>query len=298
MKDRLILLILQITARLPYPIIRFLGYIIGSLLYFIPNKSRHYAQVNLQRCFPKLSMKEQKKYLYQSLRSTVTTGLEIPNIWLSKTEPWLKRIQHGESEKKIDQKLALGKGLLIAAPHLGNWEIGLHFLATKAPVTALYRPPRLKVIDKFMHQGRSKTGATMVPISISGIRSVYQALKRGEIVIILPDQQPKEKTGGAAVFAPFFNTPALTMTLVGRIIKKTQAPVLFGFVYRLPWLQGFSSDWIEGSSDIAHKDPIISASAVNQGVEQSIAICPEQYQWIYKRFETQPDKHNPYKQIK
>ncbi len=295
MKERLIIFILNTAAKLPYPAISLLGYLTGSLFYYVPNKAKTIAAINIKKCYPELSPKARATLLKKSLRSTVITGLEIPNMWLGDIHQWLKRIKHGESEQKIDQKLALGRGLLIASPHLGNWELGLHFLQTKAPVTALYRPPRQKVIGQFMYSGRDKTGATMVPISISGIRSIYQALKRGEIVIILPDQQPKEKTGGAAVFADFFKQPALTMTLVGRIAQKTKCPILFGFVYRLPRLQGFSSDWIEGTVDIENKDPIISATAVNLGIEKSIQVCPEQYQWTYKRFEMQPDGVNPYK---
>ena len=49
---------------------------------------------------------------------------------------------------------------------------------------------------------------------------MYAALKRGEMVTILPDQQPKPGRG-AGVFASFFGVPALTMTLFGRLARRS-----------------------------------------------------------------------------
>ena len=90
-----------------------------------------------------------------------------------------------------------------------------------------------------MLKGRSRSGVRPVPTDPGGIKALYQALGRGEMVVILPDQQPKARVRGAGVFAPFFGVPALTMVLVGRLARKTGAPVIFSFAERLPGSAGY-----------------------------------------------------------
>jgi KDO2-lipid IV(A) lauroyltransferase len=42
----------------------------------------------------------------------------------------------------------------------------------------------------------------------------------------------------------------------------------------------------EGIDD---RDDGVAAVALNRGVEACIRICPEQYQWAYRRFRRRPD---------
>ena len=108
-------------------------------------------------------------------------------------------------------------------------------------------------------------------------------------MVILPDQQPKSRRRGAGVFAPFFGVPALTMVLLGRLARKTGAAVVFSFAERLPGNAGYRAHWVEAPAAIADADPVRAAAALNQGVEQCVRICPEQYQWSYKRFQARPE---------
>jgi len=295
MKNKLILSLIRLLSLLPLVIIRLLGLFMGFLLYYLPNKAARIAQINLQLCYPQKTTQQRNKILKKALQNNITTFMEFPKIWLGETLKWRKIIRHSDSVKIIDEKLALGKGLIIVAPHLGNWETGIDYLTTKAPVTGLYRAPRQKILENIMQQGRNKTGANFVPISQGGIKQIFQALKRGEIIIILPDQQPKEQNKSAAIFAPFFNQPALTMTLISRIAAKTQAPLVFASFHRLPAFKGFESHWFEAPNGVHERDILTAVTALNKGVEQAVNSCPEQYLWSYKRFDAQPNGQTPYK---
>ncbi len=295
MKAKIILAVVWLLSRLPLSIIRFMGLLIGTILYYVPNSQRQIGAINLQLCYPALSLKNRNQLLKKALQNSITTLMEFPKVWLGDTVKWRKKIKHDSSTQLIDDKLALGKGLIVAVPHLGNWETGIDLLMQKAPVTGLYRPPRQQVLEKIMTQGRNKTGANFVPTNQSGIKQIFQALRRGEIIIILPDQQPKKKEKSAALFAPFFNHPALTMTLLSRIANKTKAPMVFGTVRRLPFLKGYESYWLDAPKGVHSSDLLTSVTAINKGIEQTILPYPEQYLWTYKRFEAQPDGKNPYK---
>ncbi len=231
--------------------------------------------------------------LNQSIIESTTTMMELPGFWCGNTDHLLSRLVDPDNQSALNVLIQQGKGVIVAGPHLGSWEIVGLFLARIAPVTTLYRPPRYDALAKLMIRGRSRTGARLVPTDASGVKALYKTLKQGGMVAILPDQQPKSARG--AVFAPFFGQPALTMELVARLSAKTGAPVIFCFAERLPHGKGYQIHWVQAPEGINDADPVVAATALNQGVEACIQICPTQYQWSYKRFRKHPDgKTNRY----
>ena len=136
----------------------------------------------------------------------------------------------------LDAALTSGNGTLIAAPHLGNWELLNQWLASRSPLAIVYRPPRADWADALIRRARGQPGVTQVRAEASGVRTLFRILKEGGMVGILPDQQPKR---GDGEFAPFFGIPALTMTLLPRLAQRTGATVLMAFAERLPDADGF-----------------------------------------------------------
>ncbi len=286
------LLLIRLVARLPLPLLHVLGIGVGWVMRWLPNRERHNARVNLSLCFPGLDDRARERLLRRTLRHAGMTLLEMPACWLGDRQRWLARIQADGMAEHLQSKLAEGRGLILAAPHLGNWEVGVHWLAEYAgPLTVLYRPPRQPWMEQVLVRGRSRGRATLVPTTAGGIKALYQALRRGEAIAILPDQQPKHGEGG--VFAPFFGQPALTMVLLGRLAAKTGAPVCFVFALR----DGgrFIAHWQDGDPALADPDQQVAATALNQAVEDCVRVAPEQYQWTYRRFSIQPEgRPNPY----
>jgi KDO2-lipid IV(A) lauroyltransferase len=295
MLDALVLLALRLLAALPLPVSQAVGWCVGSLAALVPNRERANAEVNVALCFPDMPAQERRRFVRRALIENACTLLESPRAWLRDPEQLLGQVDPQDGADRIRALLARGKGLIFAAPHLGNWEMGVHFLTRTVRTTVLYRPPRQQVLESVMVEGRGRDLAQVVPTDASGIRALYQALGRGEAIAVLPDQQPKEE-GSAAVFAPFFGQEALTMTLLSRLARKTGAAVLYVFVERLPRGRGFRMHWLPAPDDIADPDPRVAATALNRGVERCVEICPTQYQWTYRRFRKRPGGlRNPYR---
>ncbi|VAX07731.1 Lipid A biosynthesis lauroyl acyltransferase [hydrothermal vent metagenome] len=269
------------------------GGAIGRLFVWLPNREQRASRININLCFPELNEDEKRHLLRHSLIESAKALAEMPGFWQGNIDRWLPLVRDQQGRAIVDELLARGKGVIVAGPHLGSWEaVGLA-LAGLAPVTTLYRPPRYEALADMIFNGRSRTGARLVATDASGIKALYKTLKTGGMVAILPDQQPKSARG--AVFAPFFGVPALTMELVSRLSKKTRAPVVFCFAERLPKGQGFRLHWVPAPDGIDDPDPELAAAALNKGVETCVRICPEQYQWSYKRFRSHPDgKTNRY----
>jgi KDO2-lipid IV(A) lauroyltransferase len=153
-------------------------------------------------------------------------------------------------------------------------------------MVCMYRPPRQQSFDAIIRDSRQRTGTRVVPTDAQGIKALFQSLKQGEVVGILPDQDPRD--AGSAVFAPFFGVQANTMTLISRLAAKTGAAVIFTFAERLPSGQGFRLHLMPAPPQIADPDPQRAAAALNAGVEACVRMAPAQYQWSYKRFRSRP----------
>jgi KDO2-lipid IV(A) lauroyltransferase len=274
-------------ARIPLPLLRGFGWLVGTVMYLVANRERHNAAVNLGLAFPDLSPAERRRMLRQVLIENARTFLEMPAAWSRPGEFWMQRCSIADGGALIRAKRAEGRGVLVAAPHLGNWEVGVHALATTAPATILYRPPRQAELEKLIVDGRSRQGATLVPIGPAAIRAMYAALKRGEMVVILPDQEPKPGRG-AGVFVPFFGVPALTMTLLGRLARRSGAPVLLTWAERQPGGR-YVLHFREASPEVGDEEEVVSAAALNRDIEAVVRTCPAQYLWTYRRFNARPD---------
>lgn len=296
MRSKFIILAFRLAARFPLRLSQFIGALLGHLFYLFPTRERAVTRVNLALCFPELSEEARERRVKASLIETGKTLVEMPGSLLGPHADAWAAGEPGDGFEKLQEVLDRGRGVIVAGPHMGNWEVALRHLTTRSKVTALYRTPRVEGLDHFIRDGRSRSGANLVPASVQGVKSLFQALRRREIMGILPDQQPKGAGDKGGVFAPFFGQDALTMLLVNRLARKTGAPVLFWYAERLPKGRGFRLHCLEAPEGIDDADPVVAATALNQGIEACIRRCPDQYLWSYKRFSLQPEgKNSPYK---
>lgn len=280
MRILLIRALLRFTAALSLRGAQRVGTVLGWLMTHLPNETRRVTCANLRACFPEWSEAEQREQLRLSLRELGRTMAESGPLWLWPGERALALIREVTGEEHLRAALAHGRGALLVAPHLGNWEaVGL-YVSSRYPLTSLYRPPRLAAFDALIRAARERTGAHLVPTDAAGLRALYQALQRGEVVGILPDQVPKRNYG---VFAPFFGRQAYTMTLLSRLAIKSQAPAVIAYAQRLPRGAGFHLHIVPAPG--INCEPLeASASALNALIEECVRRVPAQYQWGYKRY--------------
>lgn len=286
MRAKLIKLILTVSAKLPLRFNHWLGSGLGKLFMRIDNEQQRVARRNLQRCFSELSPAQQQSLLQQNMQETGKTLLESGRIWLADKPDFFAMVQEVHGEQHLQQALDKGNGVILAIPHLGNWEVIGLYCSSHYSMTSLYRPPRLEALDTLIRQARERFGAKLVPTSAKGVRALFQALAANELVAILPDQDPRDKGGE---FAPFFGIQANTMTLLSRLAQKSNATVLCSYAERLPKGRGFAIHFLPAEAELYEKDMQTSVTALNRMVEQSIRQIPDQYQWGYKRFRTGPE---------
>ena len=286
--NRRVLLVglLRTTAKLPLPLAHVIGAGLGWLLWRIPGHSvRVIAERNLALCFPKWLRSERDGLLRWNLQETGKLLFELGSLWLWPGERVLNLVRDPVAgEEMLAEAVHQKTGAILLTPHLGSWEMAGLYYSSRYPLTILYRPSRLG-LDDLSRQGRGRLGGKVVATDPGGIRALLAALRDGEVLGILPDQDPGPEGG---VFAPFFGIPASTMTLASRLALRTKAPVFLTWAERLPRGRGFRLHLRILPEVTAAQSLEQSVAALNQGVEAAVDALPAQYLWAYKRFKTRP----------
>lgn len=278
---RLIKLIFRLLSMLSLRRAQHLGRFLGGIVWKLGGRAAETTRKNLRACYPELSASEIEASGRASLRETGAMALEIPLMWVWPVERCLGLVREIEGEALLADHGAGNKGLLLLAPHLGNWELVGLFFASRYKMAALYSPPNQPGLDEYMKTVRSRSGSELVATDRRGIARLFSILREGGVVGILPDQTPRREGGE---FAPFFGIPTITMTLASKLVQKTGARPLITYAQRLPDARGFKIVIREVEPGMASTNMCESLTALNHSVEKCIAEVPAQYQWEYKRF--------------
>jgi Kdo2-lipid IVA lauroyltransferase/acyltransferase len=277
----LLYLLLRVLALLPLRVLHGVGGRLGRLLLWRHGRMVRNTAVNLRIARPELDATAQAVLLREVLEESGKSASEIVKVWGAGAVRALGLVREVRGEDLLDAALAAGKGVIIAAPHLGCWELLNYWLCRKTPMAILYRPPRIAAIEGLLRKVRGALAPEQVRADGAGVRTLYKRLAAGGTVGILPDQKPR---AGEGQFAPFFGRPALTMVLLPRLAARTGASVLFAFAERLPRGAGYRIHLLPAPEAIADADPGRACTALNRGVQDCVELAFAQYQWQYKRF--------------
>jgi len=259
---------------------------LGWLLLKRRTRAREVARLNLSLCYPQLSEAEREDLLAETLAENGMILAEMGPMWGYAPERAAGLIRNVIGEDVLDEAIADPRGLILLAPHLGNWEIINNYISTKCPITIMYRPAKIPVFNNWMVARREAVGCKLVPTTRAGVKGLFDVLNDGGMIGFLPDQEPQKKSG---VFAPFMGIETLTPKLPHDMLKKTGAIAIYGFAKRLPNAEGFDIYFIRADDDLYADDVRVSATSMNRSIEECVSLCPAQYQWTYKRFNRFPE---------
>lgn len=288
---RVLFLLARTIGLLPLPLLRRLGILAGRLSYRIDNRETRVARRNMQLIHPNDSPQQREQRVRGILESSGQTLFETLAVWTRPRRKALKLLTGVQGKQHFDAALAKGRGVIIAAPHYGNWEFLLKYVADNGPLSLVYRAPGKAYGDDFLGRARGGVNVTLVPAEATAMRPLLKALQRGEAVGITPDQQPKQ---GGGEFVPFFGIPALTLSLIAKLAGRHVTPVVFAYAERSA--RGFEVHFEPEEPALHDTDLTAGLAAMNRRVESIARRDFRQYQWTYKRFSIRPDpsEQNPY----
>jgi KDO2-lipid IV(A) lauroyltransferase len=183
-----------------------------------------------------------------------------------------------------------GKGVILLSGHIGNWELSLRRMNLEAPgkVHPVIRRIKNPVVHDFVDDHRRIYGKGVSILADLGVRPLVRALNRGDVLVILLDQNAGENEGE---FVPFFGRTACTYSSLAKL----------SLLLDLPVLPASGSRMADGTHHIVIGPPISPmgdcpreealarmTALYTKALEEMIRAHPEQWIWMHRRWKTRP----------
>jgi KDO2-lipid IV(A) lauroyltransferase len=267
------LLVLRLIARLPLHFLHALGSVLGWTIYGMSPTYRRHLRENLDA-----AGYTDSRVRRGAIASAGRMVAEIPALWFRPHDDVVRLVKSVEGADAAFAARDAGKALLFLTPHMGAFEVASLYAANEMPITVLYRRPKLAWLDPVMRAGRERSKVRLVPADLTGVREMFSALKRAEVVGFLPDQVPGK---GEGEWTEFFGRPAYTMTLAAKLAERDNVECFLAFARRLPRGEGYSIHVRALPAPMPGERP---TRRLNRALETLVRECPEQYLWGYNRY--------------
>ena len=176
-----------------------------------------------------------------------------------------------------------GKGALIFASHLANWELpALAAPAYGLESAVLFRRPNIAAVDRAIQDIRSVNMGTMIATTHDAPLRLAQALLEGVHVGMLVDQH-----FGRGVDVTFFGRTAKANPLLARLARQVEVPIHGVRIVRLPnhRFRAELSDEVTPVRDAKGRiDVQATTQAVTSVIERWVREHPEQWLWLHRRW--------------
>jgi KDO2-lipid IV(A) lauroyltransferase len=282
MLTRFFIFLLWVLHWLPLPVLAVLGNGLGVLLYTLGRERRRVARTNLRLCFPDMGEAAREKLVRAHFRAFGRSFLERGLAWWA-SEKRLRRLIRLNGVEHI-QALS-GRPVILMVPHFVALDMGWIRLTLDFAMAGMYANQKNPEFNEALHKGRVRFNQPVAVSRQQGLRASMKAIKSGRPFFYLPDMDygPKE-----ALFVPFFNVPAATITGLSRLAGLTGATVLPCVVRALDGGGGYEVEIGRPWGDFPSGDLPADTRRMNAYIEDWVKKMPEQYYWLHKRFKTRP----------
>jgi KDO2-lipid IV(A) lauroyltransferase len=284
--QRLTTILLACFQGVPISLRRTLFTGLSRLFYHLVPRQRLIAAHNLRRAFPEKSDDEILRIVrgvYRNMGIMAAEFFDIPLL----TKENIGELVEAEGLEHYRRALDKGRGILFFTAHFSNWELAATAGALlMKPAVIIYRTLDSALLEHLVLRVRSASGNTLLPKE-HAMRAMIRSLKRNEIVGILIDQNVAWYEG---VFVDYFGRPACTADGLALLALHTGAPVLPGYLVRLP--DGRYRLVIGPEVEVTRTgdraaDVLANTQRFTKVIEETVRRYPDQWFWVHQRWKTQ-----------
>lgn len=253
---------------------------------------RRLIRANLRVAFPDWKENEIRAGSRIVVRNSILTSLEF--IWFSTHPGKIKEVISYAGEdvrKKLQHTVENRIPTLFITPHLGNWELAAKFACEEGiQVSVVARKQKIHGLEDLLAKGRQGEGLTIYPQK-GAAKGMMTALKKGEAVGVLMDQNVRPRRGG--VFVDFFGLPVATTRAPAALARKMKADAICfacvrhqGGTFKLH-MKTLPKPAYDYDDDLELTQALLTLN------EEIIADFPLQYMWLYERWRYVPEDATP-----
>lgn len=253
------------------------------------------ARINLAIAFPDWEESEREDVLVESFANVARSIAELLLLQGPYREELLARVQiDGDAELRRALASSPSGSVIALTAHFGSWELcGAGSARLGFPLCVVHRSFDNPLVEEQVKAWRESAGLGVVALGAAGL-AVLRALRRGQVVVMLADQDARKSEG---VFADFFSRAASTRAGPALVAMTTKTPVVPIFAFRQRDAGAGPQHILRVGSPIAMEPGDEDDEAalkrnvarMNAAIEQAIRLAPDQWMWGHRRWRTQPD---------
>ena len=259
---------------------------IGRLLYSPFGVRRDVVERQIRAAFPGLSEPEVLRIARESYGNLGRTSIETAVLPQCSSDQVIGLFDTVEGWDIVEEAMARGKGVLLVAGHLGNWELGGAYIAARGVrVEAVARRMQNPLFDRYLTETRENVGVRVIH-DADAVRRVPRVVRQGGAAGFLFDQGA---AGLASTWVLFFGRYAKTPRGPAVFALRLDAPLIFTCAVREPggrYTMKFEEIEVARTGDRERDVDAIVAGYTN-ALERWVRRYPEQYFWQHRRWKHQ-----------
>ena len=274
-----------IVSWLPYSLVVIIGKGLGRIYHRVAKKQRLRAEKTIKE---RLGYSDEQAYatirkLFIQLGITFLEMLYMPAL----NKDNIPKYVSFDRPEVLKAALSEGKGVVMLACHMDNWEwLGAALAMNGFPLSAVEKPQPNHVYSDFMNELRRNAGQEIFARGSNEIIGCARAMKKGRMLGLIADQDG----GYDGIFVPFLGKMASTPAGPAYFARKFKAPIIPIFIVRNP--DGYGHRAIvkdpiryEVTGDQKADDYNVTLK-MTQEVEKIIKEYPDNWLWFQHRWNT------------
>ena len=266
----------------PYRALRPLGALLAFVAFDVLRIRRRHVIASMARAG--ISDVRVARAAYRSLGAG---ALEL--LWLSgRPHASLDSIVHVQGWERFERAHALGRGVVVATAHTGNWDLAACACAERTDLAVVTKHLSSPSLDAFWQSTRARRGLSLIDRGDTVMREIRARLSAGGSVALLVDQDPERQRG--VIDAEFLGATALHDTLPATLAARSGAPLVVAFARRLPTGTHVVEvvDVITPPERAGHAFIAEATRAIAASLDRFVRRDPSCWLWLHRRWKTQP----------
>jgi KDO2-lipid IV(A) lauroyltransferase len=259
---------------------------IGELIYSPFGIRRDVVERQVRAAFPGLAEPEVLRIARESYGNLGRTSIETAVLPKYSPEEIVALFDVIDGWEVVERVIARGKGVIFVSGHLGNWELGGSYIASRGlKMQAVARRMQNPLFDRYLTETRKSIGVNIIH-DADAVRRVPRVLRDRGVAGFLFDQGA---AGLASTWVPFFGRYAKTPRGPAVFALRLNTPIVFTCAVREPsgrYSMKFEEIAVERTGE-RERDVDAIVGAYTNALERWVRKYPEQYFWQHRRWKHQ-----------